>query len=415
MLSIRRTLIAAVLGAALARRAHAQALRQLTPVEDLRIGAQTMGGQRDFNVLFAPSGRIIVAPRFGMMPIVAFDSLGSRLPWKVATGGGDAEIGFVDRLGVIAGTNTVWVADQRFGQVALVDSTGKVFKSIENPSWIHPSWSERRKYPVFASMSAFALYKDESMLIVPGRERALLTTPGYDRTGEHLLRMTWSGAIQRTVAMFSGSKNAVELRGNGCNHVVSIPFGSRAEWAVSSDGSRLVFVTAGVTPADSGTLRVTAMGDHGDTIFSRTIAQPAVRIPQQAIDNVLSNQRACGGFSLEAVRDSVTQRVGAFRSYLRSVLVGRDQTVWVTLRALADTSMERTAIGLDERGDVIGAVMLPVNQNFVGADRSHIWMVEGGRPRSPASLVRYRLDATPAQLPRSGRGASPSSTAKPPG
>jgi hypothetical protein len=415
MLTLRRTLGAVAVGIALTAHAQAQAIRHFTPVEDLRIGAQAMGGQRDFNVLLAPNGRIIVAPRFGMMPIVAFDSLGNRLPWKVATGGGDADIGFVDRLGVIAGTNTVWVADQRFGQVALVDSTGKVFKSIENPSWIHPSWSERRNYPVFASMAAFALYKDESMLVVPGRERALLNTPGYDRTGEHLLRMTWSGAIQRTVAMFPGSKNAVEFRGNGCNHVAAIPFGSRAEWAVSSDGSRLVMVTAGVTPADSGTVRITAMGERGDTVFSRTIAQPAVRIPPQAIDNVLANQRACGSYSLEAVRDSITRRIGAFRSYLRSVLVGRDQTVWVTLRALPDTSMERTAIGLDERGDVIGEVALPINQNFVGADRTHIWMVEGGRPRAPASLIRYRLDATPAQPPRSARGASPSSTAKPPG
>src|SRR5262249_18919069 len=167
-------------------------------------------------------------------------------------------------------------------------------------------------------------------------------------------------------------------------------------------------------PADSGTLRVTAIGERGDTVFSRMVAQPAVRIPQQAIDNFLANERACGSLSTEAVRDSIARRIAAFRSYLRGVLVGRDGTTWITLHAVADTSMERTAIGLDERGEIIGAVTLPINQNFVGADRGHVWMGEGGRPRQPATLIRYRLDATPAQPPRSGRGASPSNTTRPP-
>jgi hypothetical protein len=252
------------------------------------------------------------------------------------------------------------------------------------------------------------------MLIVPGRERSLLKTPAYDRSGQHLLRATWNGAIQRTVAMLPESQTAVEFRNRGCNHVAGIPFGSHADWAVSADGSRIVLVTAGVTPGDSGTLRVTALGERADTIFSRVIPQPAVRVPQEAIDNLLSNQRACGSLPTEAVRDSILRRVSAFRSYLRGVLVGRDGSTWVTLRAVSDTSQERTAIGLDERGEIIGAVTLPANQNFVAADRGHIWMVEGGRSRAPAALVRYRLDATPAQPPRTVRVASPSSTARPP-
>jgi hypothetical protein len=413
MLRLLRTLGAGT-ALALATRAEAQAVRRLTPVEDRRIAAQSMGGQRDFVVAMAPNGRIVVASRFGMTPIVAFDSLGQRLPWKVETGR-DAEIGWVSRLGFIAGTSTTWVADERYGQVALVDSTGKVFKSVEQPSWIHPSWSERRKYPVFASMLAHAVYKDESMLIVPLRERALLATPGYDRSSDHLLRATWGGAIQRTVAMLPPALSVFALNERSCRHVVTIPFGPRNSWGVAADGSRIVMVNAGVTPADSGTLRVTSIGERGDTIFSRVIAQPAVRIAQASIDNLLSMQRACGSYSAEAVRDSVSHRIAAFRSFLSGVVAGRDGSTWVVLRAVADTSMERTAVGLDERGDVIGAVALPLNQNFVAADRAHIWTVEGGRPRAPASLIRYRLDATPAQPPRTVRAASPSSTARPPG
>jgi hypothetical protein len=408
--------LALVLGIVLCGDARAQAAPRLTPVEDLRITALPLRGQRDILVALSPDGRIVVAPHYGGLPIVAFDSLGNSLSWKIQTGGrDDSEIGYPTRIGWIAGTKTMWVADQGFRQVVLVDSTGKVFKSIENPSWVHPTWSERRKFPVFGSMQAYALYKDETMLVVPSRERALLDTPGYDRSGQHLLRTSWSGSIQRSVAMFPEGQAGVALHSRNCEHVASIPFAARTMWAVSADGSRIIIAAPGATLADSGTVRVTAIGERGDTVFSRALPQPPVRIAQSAIDNLLASQGACGSFTAEAVRDSLLKRVTPFRSFMTSVTPGRDRTTWVTLRAVADTSMERTAIGLDDRGEIIGAVSLPVNQTLVGADRSHIWMVETGAMRAPAALVRYRLEATPAPPPRSGRGGAPSSTSRPRG
>jgi len=292
----------------------------------------------------------------------------------------------------------------------LVDSTGRVFTSIENPSWIHPSWAERRKYPVFASMEAFAVYRDETMLVLPGRARALLDTPGYDRSGIHLLRATWGGSIQRTVAMLPEGENAVVLNGKGCQRrVATIPFGSRTMWSVAADGSRIVVARPGVSTADSGTVRVTAIGERGDTLFARAIGQPAVRVAQATIDNLLANQRACGVFSADAIRDSLSRRIAPFKSFVLNVMVGRDQTTWITLHAAADTSSERTVIGLDERGEVIGAVTLSANQMLVGADRAHLWVTEVDKPRTPATIVRFRLVATPARPPRSGRVGAPSS------
>jgi hypothetical protein len=413
MLSLPR-IIGVVLILSPASSVQAQPVRRLTPVADLRLSAQMLGGQRDFLVAISPSGRVVVAPRYGGMPIVAFDSAGNSLPWKIATGRGDAEIGVPTRIGWIAGTSTMWVADQMFRQVVLVDSSGKVTKSIENPSWIHPSWSDRRKYPVFATMQPFALYKDETMLLLPGRERALLDTPGYDRSSPHLLRTTWSGSIQRTVVMVPESRAGVELNGKGCRHVATVPFASRPMWGVSADGSRVIIVTPGVSASDSGTVRVTAIAERGDTVFSRVFPQPAVRVPQTAIDNLLTSQGACGVFSAQAIRDSLSRLIMPFESFVVGLVLGRDQTTWVTLRAVTDTSMERTAIGLDERGEIVGAVTLPVNQTFVAADRNHIWTIETSRMRAPATINRYRLEPTPALPPRSGRAGAPSSTSRPP-
>lgn len=405
-----------ILGLVLSGSAHGQAVRKLTPVQDLRISAQQLGAQRDMLVALSPSGRLVVAPRSGGMPIIAFDSLGNQLPLKILVGGGNAaEILYPARVGWIAGTETMWVADQGYRQIVLVDSSGKVFKTIENPSWIHPSWAERRKFPVFASMQAFGVYKDETMLLLPGRERALLDTPGYDRSGQHLLRATWNGGIQRSVTMLPDDRERIVFRGKGCDRAVTLPFGARGMWTVSPDGSRIVLATSGSSPADSGIVRVTAIGERGDTIFSRAIAQPAVRVPQATIDNVLASQRACGSFTAEAIRDSISRRVTPFKSFVTELLTGRDQTTWVTLRGAADTSTERTAIGIDEHGEILGAVSLPLNEMVVAADRAHLWTTQMPRARMPAAIVRYRLDAIAAPLPRSGRAGTQPSTSRPPG
>src|SRR5215467_2620411 len=134
-----RSLTSLLAGTLLAAPASAQATRRFAPVEDLRIEALSVRGQRDVIVALAPDGGVVVAPRYGGLPIVAFDSLGKQRPWKIATGGrDDAEIGFPVRVGWIGGTRTMWIADQGYRQVALVDSNGKVFKSLEDASWLHP-------------------------------------------------------------------------------------------------------------------------------------------------------------------------------------------------------------------------------------------------------------------------------------
>lgn len=401
--------IATLLVLLLGVRADGQALRPLTLTKDLQIGAQALGAQRDVLVAFAPDGRIIVAPKFGGQAIIAFDSLGNRLPWKVPVGGRDAEILFPSRIGFIAGTATIWVTDNGFQQVALIDGNGKIVKSLEPPTWVHPTWAERRKYPVFANSQAFALYKDETMLLLPGRERALLDTPGYDRTSPHLLRTSWSGSIQRSVASVPDVQDRIVFHGKGCEHITVLPFGIHGSWGVSADGSRLVVATAGTSVADSGTIHVTAMNDHGDTVFSRVLAQPAVRMPQTAIDNLVSSQRACGSLSVEAVRDSVSRHITAFKSFLAGVHAGLDKTTWLALSA-ADTSSTLTLVGLDEHGQVLGTVIVPPNERPVGGDRGHVWTQGGGRGgRGPVTLTRYKIETTSAQPPRTGRGGKPSS------
>ena len=398
---------------ALAPAARAQpSVQRLGLTEELRIPVKLPGGTRDILVAVGPDGRVVAAPRYARGEVIGFDSAGRALPWKIPTGrGDDAEVMWPSRIGWIAGVSTMWIADAGYEQVALVDAVGTVVKSVERPSWVHPTWAERRKYPVFGSMEAFAVYADESMLIMPSRDRSLLSTPSFDRSRPHLMRASFGGSIQRSIAALPQTRNSLALRAKGCAYTITIPFAARTYWAVSNDGSRVIIVTPGT---DSGTVRVVSIAESGDTVFSRLVPQPVTRIAPATIQNFLAGVRSCGTFSAEEIRDSLAGRMPAFAWYVTGVMPGRDRTTWIVMRAASDMSSERTAIVLDDRGETIGAVTLPANETLVGGDRWHAWTIVPGGVRAPSAIVRYRLAPTRAQPPRSARAGGRTSTPRPP-
>jgi len=128
--------------------AGAQAPRQLTLVPDRKIEIKINGNARDVLLAVGPKGQIAATIRYTGQGISVFDSTGKPYAWRLLTGRGDSsEIGMPMRISWIGQSDTMWVADAAFdGQIVLVDGAGKVFKSLENPSWIHPSWGERRKF-----------------------------------------------------------------------------------------------------------------------------------------------------------------------------------------------------------------------------------------------------------------------------
>lgn len=379
-------------------------------VQDLRIESRELGIDRSVLAAQSRDGRLLVAPHLaGGGSIRAIDSAGKILPWSVRLGGKDADILFPLHLGVIAGTSTAWIDDPGFRQVALLDAAGHVVKSIESSTWIHPHWSDRRAFPVFSRMEAVAVYPDTTMLIVPQRPRSLLDTPGYDRSIPRLLRISWGGTIQRSVAMLPPEQAHIILAAKNCDQNLFLPYVPRPTWAVSADGKRIVVVSPGVSPADSGTVRVVALDERGDTVFAKRIAQPAVRVPQTGVDSLLNRMHPCGPITAEQVRDSVRRRMTAFRSFVTGVLVGRDYSTWITMRAVADTSHETSAVALDADGSAVASVRLPGDESFFAADLQHVWATENGPRRSINALVRYKVSATAAPPAHTGR-ASASST-----
>src|ERR1043166_3919266 len=267
---------------------------KLNLTQDLKIDLTAVGGQRfTTSAAVGPDGRIIVLPGY-FGDIVAFDSLGKQLPWKIAQGRSDnADIGFGERVGW-AGP-TMWVNDPMFNQIALVDQKGSVFKSIEYPSWIHPHWAERRRYPLFASMQPLAVYADRSMLVMPRRPRSFISTPGFDKTRQYLMHVTADGGIERTVAQLPPQdEGRIHIGPERGGHTIPIPFFGKTWWAVSPDGMRVA-----VAMPDSASIRVVMLNERGDTAYVRRYPFAGARVTQQTVDSVLALRGAIGELGAE--------------------------------------------------------------------------------------------------------------------
>lgn len=338
----------------------------------------------------APDGRILVFPKNFVGDIRFFDSLGKTLPVKTPIGDRDGDIGWWERSGWMG--STFWIGDMRFRQVALLDQHARVAKTIPNPSWVHPHWADRRKYPLFASLSVLAVYPDSTMLVRPQKPRTLLDTPGFNKQQTHLLRIDKDGAIVKDVAAFDDELNRLVLQGiSRSEHVMTIPFFGQKFWQVSSDGKRIVFVTPGRTVADSGTFRVTALNENGDTVFTRTFASPAVRVNKKSVDSVLAAVKSFGDNSAEQIRAKLSKQIPEFQSFVTGLHAGIDHSTWIILRPLSDTAKARTALVLDERGEPIANVVMPELVQPSIVDRAHLWGVD----RSKQSVVRLRVQSAP--------------------
>jgi len=383
-----------VAGPQLAAQARPSPLRATV---DLRIDKALPALGRSPALVVGPAGEIIVAQSLGAGAIRGFDSTGRALPWNTPTGNDrDSEIRWVSRLGWLG--NTLWVADPGFGQVALLDRAGKVTKSLEFPSWVRPSWADRRKFPVFSSVDPLALYTDGSWLVRPTRERSITSTPEYDKSYSYLMRITENGSVQKVVARLPRDNQRIETRFGNVFQMAGNGVPPLTLWDVSTDGSRIVVIATALTGVDSGTYRVIALGEKGDTIYTRKFPFAPVARSQASIDSVRSrvNRIPSGARSIEDARDAMVKDLPWAYAPIEFLVVGRDQSVWIGLRP---STTDRTWVVLDASGASLGTLSLPKDFVVRAADRQRVWGFERDADRVTA-LVRYKLSAAPAATKR---------------
>jgi hypothetical protein len=78
--------------------------------------------------------------------------------------------------------------------------------------------------------------------------------------------------------------------------------------------------------------------------------------------------------------------------------------------------VQRRAVIIDARGDLVGEVPLPINQTVIGVDRDHLWTLELGKGRALEAVVRYKVVATVITAPpiRSAPASASSRPSHPP-
>jgi hypothetical protein len=399
--AFRAVAFAAALLSSLGASAECQGKQpQLRSMIDLRIDKTLPGSGRSTMLVLGPAGEMIVAQTQSQGAISGLDSSGHALSWSVPVGGGrDGDIRWITRLGWMG--NTLWVADPGFDQLALIDRAGKITKSLEYPSWVRPSWSDRRKYPVFAALEPVALYSDGTWLVRPYQERSVMSTPEFDPTSSYLMRIAENGSIQRVIARLPRDESRIDVTAGNNDRRVAIPFRAipfRAQnmWDVSSDGARVVLVATSLHGADSATYRVTEIGAKGDTIFSRRFPFVPVPISRQTIDSVrMRITHGIGGRSTDETRDFMVKQLPPVYPPIESVVVGRDGTTWIELR---HTTPEHSWLALDAGGAPIGVAEFPKEFVLRAAERGRVWGFNNDGDHLSA-IVRYKIlpPAAPAK------------------
>jgi hypothetical protein len=335
----------------------AKAPPALGVVEELRIPLPEARAQRGSALLVGADGRMISIPLWGG-EMVAFDSTGKQLPYKQTIGGPtDPEIRYAERFGWAG--KTMWVWDPPSSQIALVDPQLKVTKSLEIPTWIRPSWADRRKYPVFGRMGAMAVYPDGSWLVVPSSPKSLVDTPEYDKTMSYMVRINENGSIQRTIARVPWLPNAP--RGGRPDAGKKSSSRNFAFWLASADGSRILIGVPSTTAGDSNHV-ITVINEKGDTIYSRSMF---------------------------------------FADPVAAARIGRDGSAWLQLRGRTG---DRTWLGLDPAGRERGTITFENNTFIHDADASRLWTTE--KVGNTQLLVRYKItNAPPPRTPAPSKGS----------
>ena len=368
---------------------------RFAPERVIELGAGKTQLGRYSQVLVDRSGRFFVATGQWDGELIGFDSTGKALGWRVPVGRrSNRDIGWIDSWG-FAG-DSVWIYDRMYDQLVILGDSGKIERSIERPTWLRPGWGDRRKYPLFSGLEWVASYGDGTVLVRPGRRRAIFDAPEYDRSALHLLRATDDGRILRTIAKLPA--HATELPSNFSMPVVlrdgverksfQVPFVARTAYRVSHDGQRIAIAEASKT--DSGVVRVIMLNAEGDTLFARQYTSEATRLTKEQVEQRLSGVTPFGKYSADWIKDTLRKNIPAFDSRLMQVQIGLDHSTWIWFRQGVPGAR---ALVLDARGNPVGWATFPPGARLTALSLDRIWAIETdpkSRIRDAAVLVRLK-------------------------
>ncbi|MEO5568525.1 MAG: hypothetical protein ABIR92_08535 [Gemmatimonadaceae bacterium] len=352
----------------------------LRTADSIRIDVKQAKLENPLTLFPGPRGGLIVYSQWGT--VTAFDSAGRRL-WGNAQVDRqqrrEREIAEITAFGWRG--NEQWASDAAFGQIALLDQFGNVTKSIELPSWVRPSFSNRKTFPVFESMRVFGLYEDGSMLVMPRGTVKVTGATAYDEKMAYLLKINEDGVIQRTVAKFP-SASVIAKTPEGEEFRFLNPL-YQSMYRVSPDGMRVIVTSVDTTTPKLDNVTIRALNDRGDTVYTHKFAYPAMTYTEAQIDSIGRQQ---WGNDTE-YRERRTKLLPRRAPAVISLALDADKSVWITFRG---NGKSRSVLGIDAAGKVLGKFELPARRMVKAANLGRLWIGEANSAVR-GDLVRYRL------------------------
>jgi hypothetical protein len=328
--------------------------------------------------LFAgPKGGIVVYSQW--RSVTAFDSL-ARRRWSQGSDNNDKrEVADVTAFGWNAGG--MWVSDAAWEQVALLDDYGNVTRSLELPSWVRPTFSNRKSFPVFESMRVYAVYPNGDMLVIPRGSMSITGATGYDQNATYYLRINEDGIIQKSIAKFPSNI----VRGKEGNREFSFQ-NPLYQWVARAtpDGARIMVVNVDTAAAKTDTVVVRALGEKGETLFTQKFAYPALVYTQTQVDSIA---RARWGNDTD-YREARAKLLPRRQPTVVDMAVDPEtRSTWISLRGDANS---RSVIGIDAAGRFIGKLLLPRRASVKAVSANGLWVGEA-RNDLRGDIVRYRV------------------------
>ena len=227
-------------------------------------------------------------------------------------------------------------------------------------------------------------------------------TPEPPPAQRFLLRATLGGQVVQGMEMFTQSRRSTMVANpHGVTARIPIPFQDDPLFAVTPDGSEIVFVeryhaqrpgqaSYMVARFDGRTGKRTARAypytpvpvtpATGDSIIRRLLGDPGSPVSRQFLEGFESPAAARGAI-LRAL--DVTK----YHAPITDLVAGADRTVWLREHGTG------AWLVLDRDGNAIGRVTLPPGTRLLHADRGSVWaLLEDAPPGAPArTLVRHRV------------------------
>lgn len=193
-----------------------------------------------------------------------------------------------------------------------------------------------------------------------------------------LLRVDRTLRVLDTVAELTAEHNAMTFEWQDGGSMVPQPFTDSPTYGVSADGSVLVLVNRQVaTDAQNAQIKVVALRNGKETLFSRTINYAPHQLTRRAVDSVaVYLAKGPGGNTpWPLTADSVRRKLfkPEFMTPVTDVRVGRDGTVWLKVQFADGPANADEYLQLSPKGLPLRRVQTPRGFKLLEADHRTVW------------------------------------------